>query len=171
MTKDFITEQELLHILNNQDNFKEPFQTSLAMYKLKILATNIHVKQLEDILVKLMDEFPDISTGEIIKNIVESKGLKPKQIIAKSGISKDYYSKIISGKRKPSRNKSLQLCFGLGLTPDEANEFLKKMGHNELYLRNEYDFILYAALFRKLTYSEVEDLLHSLGYDTLVNEK
>ena len=78
---------------------------------------------------------------------------------------------MISGKRKPSRNKSLQLCFGLGLTPDEANEFLKKMGHNELYLRNEYDFILYAALFRKLTYSEVENLLHSLGYDTLVNEK
>lgn len=55
----------------------------------------------------------------------------------------------------------------MNLTADEACEFLKKMGHNELYLRDEMDFIIYAVLHKKLTLSETEDLLDQLGYDPI----
>ena len=49
-------------------------------------------------------------------------------------MSSSYLYKLSEGKRKsPTRNKALQICFGLGLDIDESNEFLKTAGVGILY--------------------------------------
>lgn len=75
--------------------------SSLPFPRLLLFAKNTKVKDLEYILRSLMKEFPALSTGEILKELEVSKGFKPKKIINSSGISKDYYSKIITGKEDP----------------------------------------------------------------------
>ena len=52
------------------------------------------------------------------------------------------YSLFNGSRNNPSRDTVLKLCFGMGLTCDEANGLLRKCGKSELYIRNERDCII-----------------------------
>jgi hypothetical protein len=56
--------------------------------------------------------------------MIKIKGVPTSQLIIKSGINKNTLHPILRGSRKPSRNKVIQLAFGLLLTIDETNELL-----------------------------------------------
>ncbi len=52
-------------------------------------------------------------------------------------MSSSYLYKLGEGKRKsPTRNKALQICFGLGLDIDESNELLKVSGRRGCFILN-----------------------------------
>lgn len=128
------------------------------------------MKSLPDIIKSLHNEFSHSDRTMEIKRLIVSKNKKNSEVIVKSGVSKDYFYSVYQGKRNPSRNKTIQLCFGIGLRGEEANLFLKKMGHNELYLRNERDAIIYTLLTNGHSLFETEDLLHECGYETIMKE-
>lgn len=125
---------------------------------------------LPSMLKKLHHEFIAESPSDILKRYVKQSGLKNTQVIAQAGVTKDYFYAIQTGKRKPSRDKAIQLCFGLQLNGDEASDFLKKMGHNELYLRDERDLIVYMYLNNACSLAKTDDFLYEQGYDTFVKE-
>ena len=84
-------------------------------------------KDIEDYLD--FDELAPVSLAEYINALVENKKTKLSIVARKAHMSSSYLYKLSEGKRKsPTRNKALQICFGLGLDIDESNEFLKTAG-------------------------------------------
>ena len=70
-------------------------------------------KDIEDYLD--FDELAPVSLAEYINALVENKKTKLSIVARKAHMSSSYLYKLSEGKRKsPTRNKALQICFGLG---------------------------------------------------------
>lgn len=64
-----------------------------------------------------------------------------------------------SGRRKPSRNRLLCLCFGLEASVEETQELLKLCGMAQLYPKLKRDAIIYYGLLHGLKLFEINDKL------------
>lgn len=162
---------------NDEDNSKEE-KLRVTMGSTYMGYTDLLVKLLKPASLKelaktmkpLHSEFLPNERSEELKRMIKDKNVSNSKVIKNSGVTKDYFYSIYLGKRNPSRNKTIQLCFGLALNGKEANLFLKKMGHNELYLRDERDAIVYYALSNEHSFFETEDFLFEEGYETITSE-
>mgnify|MGYP003098823199 CR=1 FL=1 len=124
-------------------------------------------KDIEDYLD--FDELAPVSLAEYINALVENKKTKL-SIVAH--MSSSYLYKLSEGKRKsPTRNKALQICFGLGLDIDESNEFLKTAGVGILYPKLGRDSIIMFCLEKGWGIIECEELLEKYNESSIINEK
>lgn len=64
-----------------------------------------------------------------LQQLINKKGLKKSEIYAAANISKQYFSKLLKGQVKPSKEKMLALAVGLRLNLDETIDFLKIAGY------------------------------------------
>lgn len=87
---------------------------------------------------------PDLS--ELLHLELEKSGLTRAELLRRSNLNPIYGYQILSGKRRPSRDTLLCLCFGLGLCADETQNLLLHAGYAQLYIRNPRDSILFFAL-------------------------
>ena len=120
------------------------------------------LKQTTDIDVFLDDNelLPYVSLAEYINELVEEKKTKIADVARRAHMSSSYLYKLGEGKRKsPTRNKALQICFGLGLDIDESNELLKLAGVGVLYSKIARDSIIMFCLEKKHSILKCEELL------------
>ncbi len=89
--------------------------------------------------------------------------LKNAKVIEDSGINGDYFYQILSGKRKPSRDKTIRLAFGMKLDIKETQRLLNCSGASELYPRNRRDAIILFALEHRISIYETNDFLYELS--------
>lgn len=82
-------------------------------------------ESLEDVLKKIYTE----SFEKHLQQLINKKGLKNSEVYAISNISKQYFSKLLKGKVKPSKEKVLALAVGLRLNIDETVDFLRIAGY------------------------------------------
>ena len=78
------------------------------------------------------DVLKEIYTDSFEKHLlklIHRKGLKNAEVYAAANISKQYFSKLLKGKVKPSKEKVLALAVGLRLTMDETIDFLRLAGY------------------------------------------
>ncbi len=108
-------------------------------------------RKLEDVSESLEDALKKIYTESFEKHLqqlINKKGLKNSEVYATSNISKQYFSKLLKGKVKPSKEKVLALAVGLRLNIDETVDFLRIAGYAlspisqtdkvvEYFIRNE----------------------------------
>ena len=87
--------------------------------------------------------------------MLAEKHLKRADVIQKSGIEKHYAYQIFSGTKKPTRDKVLELCFGMDLTIEETQDLLKITGYAQLYSKDPRDN---AILFGLLHHRSVLDM-------------
>ena len=76
-----------------------------------------------------------------------------------AGMSEIYLHQIFAGRRKPSRNRLLCLCFGLEASVEETQELLKLCGMAQLYPKLKRDAIIYYGLLHGLKLFEINDKL------------
>ena len=74
---------------------------------------------------------------------------------------------VFSGRRRPSRDRLLCLCFGLGTGLEEANLLLKGMGYAPVYPRLKRDAIISHGLLHRTPLAEINDKLFSENEKTL----
>ena len=74
---------------------------------------------------------------------------------------------VFSGRRRPSRDRLLCLCFGLGAGLEEANLLLKGMGYAPVYPRLKRDAIISHGLLHRTPLTEINDKLFSENEKTL----
>ena len=72
-----------------------------------------------------------------------------------------------SGRKRPSRDKVLALCFAMHLSFTEVQNLLKATGYPILYARIERDSAIIFSLQRNCALSDVNELLYELGYKEL----
>lgn len=78
--------------------------------------------------------------------MLESKGLTKAEVVKESNLNEIYAYQILSGVRRPSRDKLLSICFAMKATLAETQSLLKQSGFAPLYVRCHRDSIIIFAL-------------------------
>lgn len=83
-----------------------------------------HTSHIDQYLKDNEEYIIDQTLSNFICNLLETKNLTKADIIKKADINDIYGYQILSGRRKPSRNKLICLCVGAEFTLEETNEIL-----------------------------------------------
>ena len=105
-----------------------------------------------------------------ITDLCVSKNMRPEHVIIKSGIDRTYGHQLFNGRRKPSRDKVIQLAFGFNSTYDKAQELLKAARKSPLHPKIKRDAVIIYALTRQHDINDVQVTLHDLGLPVLGRE-
>ena len=122
-----------------------------------------------------LEEFIQNHAGEMeappfhtyISDICESTGQVPEQVIKRGGIERTYGHQLFNGTRKPSRDKVIQLAFGLGLDTDAAQELLRIAQKSSLYAKLKRDAAILYCIKNKKDFLETQSVLEALGLTLL----
>ena len=95
--------------------------------------------------------------------LLKEKGLARKDAINNSQLNYTYGYQILNGTRKATKDKLIQLCFGLKATPEEANRILVLADAGGLYGKNRRDCVIIFALEKGMPLTEANELLYELN--------
>lgn len=101
----------------------------------------------------------DPTLAQTLYEMMEKKGLAPKDMIALTGMERSYFYHIFNGTKHPGRNMVLRIGFGLKASLAEMNCLLKVAGFSELYSKRRRDTVLIFAVTHEMTMEEANDLL------------
>lgn len=101
-----------------------------------------------------VDEYLENNPDEVFFNGLEeffeyqlkTKKLKSGKVYEAAMIERHFGHQIITGTRGATRDKIIQLCFGLKLNLREAQQFIKISGNRELYPRDPRDAVIIFAI-------------------------
>lgn len=110
----------------------------------------------------------DRSFSAWISSVLSARSLRRNEVVHASRLNQTFAYQILAGLRHPTRDKLVQLAFGMQLGIDEASELLERGGANALSPRCRRDVVIAYALDRGLSVLECDDLLWSVGERTLV---
>lgn len=113
------------------------------------------------------DEMEMPSFHAYISDICKSSGKVPEQVIKRAAIERTYGHQLFNGTRKPSRDKVIQLAFGLELDTDGTQELLRIAQKNQLYPKIKRDAAILYCLENKKDVLETQSVLQSLDLTLL----
>ena len=113
-------------------------------------------------------ELESISLTEQLEQFLEKYKKPKKDVIKDAGLDTTYCYQIFDGRKKPRRDKLLQLAFGFPLTVEDANKLFRAGGMSSLYVRCKRDTICMYCLQQKMTVDECNELLYKAGEETFI---
>ena len=90
---------------------------------------------------------------------------KPEQVIKQAGIERTYGHQLFNGTRRPSRDKVIQLAFGLKLDLDGTQKLLQIAEKSHLYPKIKRDAAVMYCINHQKDFFETQSVLHTLGID------
>ena len=111
--------------------------------------------------------FLDSSIADLLTSLYQDKSVSKAALARKAGMSEVYLHQVFSGRRNPSRDRLLCLCFGLDASLAETQQLLKQAGYAQLYPRSRRDAIILHGLTHGIDLSSVNDKLFAEGEKTL----
>ena len=109
--------------------------------------------------------------SEYITQMCETRQEVPEQVIKRSGIERSFGHRLFSGARNPSRDTVLQLAFGFGLSPDEAQQLLKITQMSPLHPKVKRDAVIAYCLHNGKDVLTAQQELHDLGLPLMGGRK
>ena len=111
--------------------------------------------------------FAEMDLISVLTRLYKKCGLSKAELARRAGMSEVYLYQVFSGRRRPSRDRLLCLCFGLGAGLEEAYLLLKGMGYAPVYPRLKRDAIISHGLLHRTPLTEINDKLFSENEKTL----
>lgn len=111
--------------------------------------------------------FSDQSIAALLAQLHEKKAISKAALARESGMSEVYLHQVFSGRRKPSRDRLLCLCVGLGATPEDTQQLLRQATYAQLYPRVKRDTIILYGIIHHTPLDEINDKLFSENEKTL----
>lgn len=105
-----------------------------------------------------------------ITDLCETTGKIPEQVIKLAGIERTYGHQLFNGTRKPSRDKVIQLAFGLTLDLDSTQRLLQIAQKGPLYPKIKRDAAIMYCINHHKDIIETQSVLHSLELSLLGGE-
>lgn len=102
-----------------------------------------------------------------LMDYIDSRDIKRGIAIKKSLLNQTFAYQIFAGSRRPSRDKLIQLAFGLDMGPKDASRLLEHGGVNALLPTCRRDVIIAFCLEKGLDIGACEDMLWAEGEKTL----
>ena len=106
--------------------------------------------------------------AEWLADALAKSGRPRNEVIRDSRLNQTFAYQIMAGTRRASRDKLIQLAFGLRLGLDAASELLMRGGVNPLSCTNRRDVVMAWCLEHRLSVAECDDLLWAAGEQTLL---
>lgn len=103
----------------------------------------------------------------MLKSICQQRKLVPERIILQSQIDRTYGHQLFNGTRRPSRDKVLQLAFGMELDVGETQKLLRAADKSALYPRLKRDAVILYCLQKGYSISDVQEELATHGLTQL----
>jgi len=122
---------------------------------------------LDHFLKENKQELSSESLSAQLQDLIAAKGMSRAEAVRESNLNEVYAYQIISGVRRPSRDKLLCLCFAMKTTLKETQSLLKRNGFAPLYARNQRDSIIIFAIEHAMTLLDLNEALYEHGKDTL----
>lgn len=108
---------------------------------------------------------------EHLDELLLKKNLDKKDVIKASDLNAIYAYQIFAGVKTPSRDKLLQLCFGMRLSVEEAQSLLKANGYAPLYAKDKRDSVVIFALNNGKSVIDTNIGLEANGFSPLGEKK
>jgi len=115
------------------------------------------------------EQVPDLPTDlpSYLQELLDEKGLSKADVIRDARLNETFGYQIFSGSRNPSRDKIIQLAFGMNATFTETQRMLKRAGVNELYVKNRRDAIIIFCIDHGFGLNQTNDELFKLNEHTI----
>jgi len=113
-------------------------------------------------------EFIDENFTDMLKMYLERSKLTKYQVLKDSEIDSNYGYQIFNGRRKPNRNKVIQLSLALNVTLKEMQLLLLSVNERQLYVRDKRDSIIMYAIEKKSTVLDLESYLLEYKEELLI---
>ena len=126
----------------------------------------VKAKDVNSFELKNEQELHTVSLTEILEYYLTKYQKSKSETISDAGIDITYGYQIFDGRKKPRRDKLLQLAFGFPLTVDETNVLLRAGGMNSLYVRSRRDAICMYCLQQRKSVDDCNDMLFESGEET-----
>ena len=136
-----------------------------APSKKKGLFASPKAESLDDALKSMYTD----SFEKHLQQLINKKGLKNSEVYAAANISKQYFSKLIKGQVKPSKEKVLALAVGLRLNMDEAVDFLRLAGYAFSPVSQTDVIVEYFIRHQDYNVMKIDIVLFDYGLDSLSN--
>ncbi len=128
-------------------------------------------EEIETYIEENKEDLIDLSLSDYLDDMLKKYNISKNAAINNSELNQIYGYQIFDGKKKnPSRDKLIQLIFGMGLNITDAQRLLKIAGVNELYPRIKRDSIIIFAINKKINITQCDELLFELGEETVLKE-
>lgn len=114
---------------------------------------------IDDYIERNRPKIHDVELRAHLNRLLEEKRYNRHQVIQEAQIDKVYGYQIFSGERKPSRDKLIQICFGMRLCIHDAQELLEIGGFMPLNPRILRDAIILFCLVKDKDVTRVDDEL------------
>lgn len=102
-----------------------------------------------------------------LQQLINKKGLKNSEIYTAANISKQYFSKLLKGQVKPSKEKVLSLAVGLRLNLDETVDFLRLAGYALSPISQTDVVVKYFIVHKDYSVMKIDVALFDYGLDPL----
>lgn len=113
------------------------------------------------------DELASDSLPALLQALIAEKGLTKADVVRESNMNEVYAYQILSGVRRPSRDKLLCICLAMNASLEETQNILKRGGFASLYARNQRDSIIMYALTHSQTFIQLNSNLFDHGEEVL----
>lgn len=106
--------------------------------------------------------------SDYLQELLDIHKLERADVIRASQLNETYAYQLFAGQRKkPSRDKILQLVFAMGLTLREADRVMKLAGVSPLYCKNRRDAIIIFCVGKGYDLQKVNEELYRFKEDTI----
>ena len=122
---------------------------------------------LDNYLKENGDQFVNWGLTEQLLRLFDKKNVSKAAVARNGGMSEVYLYQVLSGRRNPSRDRLLCICFGLGTSAEETQQILKQAGFAPLYPRLRRDAIILHGIAYGTPLAEVNDRLFDENEGTL----
>ncbi len=122
---------------------------------------------LDRFLDKNKDSFIEPVVQQLLAEMIGQKGVSKAVLAKQAGMSEVYLHQVFAGKRNPSRNRLICLCFGMNATLDESQRLLRLSGYSQLFPHKKRDAVIMYGLAHSMTLFQVNDKLYAEDEETL----
>ena len=132
------------------------------------ILTSVHSEaELDNFVGKLEKSGRVPSFPEYLKEKMQERELEAGELWRAAQIPRSYGYNILSGVRKPKRDKVLALCLALNLSCEETQRVLKVAGAGALYPRRQRDAVIMFSLRKGLSVMDTNILLDEFSQEPL----
>ena len=138
-------------------------------------------KDTNDLCVGLMEEgnldvylnqnqsvFSNQDVTEELNKLYKISALSKAALARRAGMSEVYIYQVFSGRRKPSRDRLLCICIGLGVSLATTQRLLKQAAYAGLYPKHKRDAIISHGIMHQTPLEKINDKLFAENEKTLI---